>query len=126
MYKKLATIAAFALLATAGAQAQVLNCSLSFTRNCIVQGVLDADGFSVVIGPIGGTYSMETLPFVAAQSNDTKIMTSNGVTLLADDELGRGYDRFVCGPNSCPNAIKVMPFSSATNNTVRFMVTQLN
>ena len=128
MYKNLATLAAFALITAAGAQAQVLGCSLNNSRSCIVQGVLDADGFGVTIGPMGnGIYMYETLPFFAAQSNDTKIM--NGATLLADDELGRGYDRFVCsnvGPIVCPNGIRVMPFGAATNNTVRFVVTQLN
>jgi hypothetical protein len=130
MFKKLAALAALALLGATGTQAQTYYCNLSsYNGTCMVQGVLDADGFTVNIGSYVayGFYSLETLPYVSGQSNDTKIVTQTGA-LLADDELGHGYDRHVCGVSTfaCPSYIKVMPYGAATNQTVRFLVTKLN
>jgi hypothetical protein len=131
MYKQLVTIAAFALLAAAGAQAQIVNCNLTtYNGTCVLQGVLDADGFSVTLGPLNfnNHISIETMPSFAGQANDTKIMTSNGVTLLADDELNHGFDRYVCGPGApaCTNAYKIMPYSTATNQVVRVLIKNLS
>lgn len=129
MFKKLAAIAAFALLSAPGAKAQVVNCTFSFNGICTTTGVLDADGFTVVFnGLIGGAfYAIQTMPFTPGVSNDTKIVAPNGA-LLADDELNRGYDRFICGTNIavCPNSVKILPFSAPTNLPVRVFVHQLN
>ncbi len=129
MYKKFAIIAAFALLTAAGAQAQVVNCNLTLANGvCVVSGLLDAEGFTVSILGLdagAGIYSMETIPWSLGVAVDSKI-TSTAGALMADDEHGKGYDRYVCTPGSCPTAVKVVPFSVPTNKPIRFMISKVN
>jgi hypothetical protein len=141
MFKRFSIFGALAFLAMAGTtQAQTVNCDLnspSYVNGvCNVTGVLDADGFTVnVYGMVGSssqpsTYIIQTAPSILnGQNADTKITGAAG-NLLADDELGSGFDRIVCvvgGPTpNCPTSFKVMPYGTPDNQTVKVFVNRLN